>query len=340
MNGANVVRACTPRLSGRCRQGMMAGVLLGALACLLMVPDVAFADIGDDINSWLCDQLRGVCNWIFSGQVKVLSGIGYDGILSAGFEGMLGTAGDVGMYDIAKGVWESAVLPIGCGVLSLVFTVQLIKISQRMDGSQSMPAVREVVLLLVFFAVFSFLLQHSFELMQAIYEVTRLAIGRVSALFGTGSALDIDAVSIVTADDDVPALVCMVIVAAVSWLVVIAAYVTALVVTWARAIQIYLMAAFSPIPLSLLALEETRSLGVNYIRSFASVCIAGVVILVILVSFPVVLGGLNQVNAGTGTALDNVVGGFSYALQYLAICVLLILSLIKSGAWAREIMGG
>ena len=38
-----------------------------------------------------------------------------------------------------------------------------------------MPAVREVVLLLVFFAVFLFLIQHSFELCQAVYEVTRLA---------------------------------------------------------------------------------------------------------------------------------------------------------------------
>ena len=33
---------------------------------------------------------------------------------------------------MAHGVWERAVLPIGCGVLSLVFTVQLIHISQRM----------------------------------------------------------------------------------------------------------------------------------------------------------------------------------------------------------------
>ena len=28
------------------------------------------------------------------------------------------------------------------------------------------------------------------------------------------------------------------------------------------------------------------------------------------------------------------------ALQYLAVCVLLILSLVKSGAWARDVMGG
>ena len=96
---------------------------------------------------------------------------------------------------------ESAILPIGCGVLSFVFTVQLIKISQRMDGSSSMPAVKEVVFLLVFFAVFLFLVQHSFELMQALYEVTRIAIQRVTDLFGNGAELDMGKVSITTTDE-------------------------------------------------------------------------------------------------------------------------------------------
>ena len=132
----------------------------------------------------------------------------------------------------------------------------------------------------------------------------------------------------------------MLLVAVVSWLAVLAAYVVALVVSWARAIQVYLMAAFSPIPLSLLALDETRQMGVGYIRNFVSVCLAGIVILVILVSFPIVLAGLNAISAGTGTPVDSVVGGLSYALQYLAMCILLILSLIKSGTWARDVMGG
>ena len=218
--------------------------------------------------------------------------------------------------------------------------MQLIKISQRMDGSSSMPAVKEVVFLLVFFAVFLFLVQHSFELMQALYEVTRIAIQRVTDLFGNGAELDMGKVSITTTDDDVPALLGMAVVALVSWVVVLVAYIVALVVSWARAIQLYLMAAFSPIPLSLMGLEDTRQIGIGYLRSFASGCLAGVIILVILVSFPVVLGGLDAVNAGTGTPMDSVVGGLSYALQYLAVCVLLILSLVKSGAWARDVMGG
>ena len=312
-----------------------------ALACaaLLALPAPAFAGIAEDINAWLCGILRDTCNWIFAGQTNMLKSIGYDGVLASGFEQMLGSAGSVTMHDLVHGVWQAAILPIGCGMLSFVFTVQLVKVSQKMDGNASMPGVKEVVFMLVFFAVFLFLIQNSFELMAAVYEVARLAIDRVVALFGSGAALDLTRVSITTTDDDVAALLAMLVVALVSWLVVIVAYVVALVVSWARAIQIYVMAAFSPIPLALMSLDETRQMGVGYLKNFAAVCLAGVVILVLLVSFPLVLGGLDAASTGV-PVVDSVVGGLSYALQYLAMCVLLILSLVKSGSWARDIMGG
>ncbi|WP_239286808.1 conjugal transfer protein TrbL [Collinsella sp. An7] len=331
-------RVRAPAARARRRGALAAGVL--ALALCLLLPRPAYADIAGDINSWLCGLLRDLCNWIFSAQVDVLSGIGYDGVLSSAFDSMLGTAGDVTMYDVARGVWEAAILPIGCGVLSLSFTVQLIHISQRMEGDARVPGVREVVFLLVFFAVFLFLVRNSFDLMGSVYEVVRLAIRRVTDLFGAGGSLDLSEVSIVTTEDDVASLLAMVVVALVSWVVVIAAYVVALVVSWARALQIYVMAAAAPIPLSVMALEEGRQVGVGYLRNFAAVCLAGLIILVVLVSFPIVLGGLNAAFAGTGTPVDSVVGGLSYALQYLAMCVLLILALVKSGAWARDIVGG
>ena len=310
-----------------------------AAAMMLAAPQLAFASVADDINAWLCGVLRDTCNWIFNSQVNVLKSIGTDGVLSASFDQMLGGAGGVTMYDVVHGVWEAAILPIGCGVLSFVFTVQLIKISQKMDGNAAMPGVKEVVFLLVFYAVFLFLLQNSFDIMQAVYEVSRIAVQRVSDLFGPASSLDLKTVSITTTDDNVAALLGMLVVALISWLVVIIAYVIALVVSWARALQIYIMAAFSPIPLSLLAEDETRQMGVGYLKNFAAVCLAGVIILVLLVSFPIVLGGLNAASTGA-PVIDQVVGGLSYALQYLAMCILLIVSLVKSGSWARDIMGG
>ena len=310
------------------------------LSSLMLFPDFAFASIADDINKWLCGVLRDCCNWIFANQINMLKSIGYDGILAAGFDSMLGTAGNTTMYSLVHGVWQVAILPIGCGVLGFVFTIKLIQISQKMDGNASLPGVKEVVFLLVFFAVFLFLIQNSFDLMASIYSITKLAIERVINMFGTGGAIDLNAVSIVTTDDDVAALVAMLIVALISWVVVLVAYIVALVVSWARAIQLYLMAAFSPIPLALMGTEDTRQIGIGYVKNFVAVCLAGIIILVLLISFPIILGGLNAANPGTGTPIDGIANGLTYALQYLAMCVLLILSLVKSGSWARDIMGG
>lgn len=310
------------------------------LSSLMLFPDFAFASIADDINKWLCGVLRDCCNWIFANQINMLKSIGYDGILAAGFDSMLGTAGNTTMYALVHGVWQVAILPIGCGVLGFVFTIKLIQISQKMDGNASLPGVKEVVFLLVFFAVFLFLIQNSFDLMASIYSVTKLAIERVINMFGTGGAIDLNAVSIVTTDDDVAALVAMLIVALISWVVVLVAYIVALVVSWARAIQLYLMAAFSPIPLALIGTEDTRQIGIGYVKNFVAVCLAGIIILVLLISFPIILGGLNAANPGTGTPIDGIANGLTYALQYLAMCILLILSLVKSGSWARDIVGG
>ena len=338
-----MIGAMRDRLSPivRDRRFAIAAAAAFTLMAVILVPArPAYADIAGDINGWLCGILRDVCNRIFTAQADVLKSIGYSGILGASFQSMLTTSGTVSMYDISHTVWQVAILPIGCGVLSLVFTIKLIQISQRMDGSQSLPGVKEVVFLLVFFAVFLFLIQNSFELMQAIYEVVGLAIDRTIALFGTGGALDLGEVSIVTGDDDLPSLIAMLLVSLVSWLVVLVAYIVSLVVCWARALQLYIMAAFSPIPLSLMALDDTRQIGVGYIKNFAAVCIAGLIILILLVSFPLILGGLVAVNPGTGTPMDSIANGLTYALQYLAMCVLLILSLVKSGTWARDIVSG
>ena len=312
-----------------------------ALCALLLVPvQPAYADIAGDVNDWLCGLLRDCCNWMFKARTGVLGSIGANGILSADFAHMLTSSSDLTMHDVARGVWQVAILPIGCGVLGLVFTLKLIEISQRMDGSQSLPGVKEVVFLLVFFAVFLFLIQNSFELMEAIYAVVGLAIDRTMSLFGSGGAIDLTAVSVVTEDDDVPALIALLLVSVISWVVVLGAYIVALVVCWARAIQLYIMAAFSPIPLSLMALDDTRQIGVGYLKNFTAVCLAGLIILILLIAFPLILGGLTGASTSTGTPIDGIATGLTYALQYLAMCVLLILSLVKSGAWARDIVSG
>ena len=145
-----MVAARVIALAGDARFRAAFALTLTALAVLLVPAEQAHAAIADDINEWLCDLLRDCCNWMFAAQADVLGSIGAGGTLSADFAGMLTSSGDLTMYEIARSVWQVAILPIGCGVLGLVFTLKLIEISQRMDGSGSLPGVKEVCFLLVF----------------------------------------------------------------------------------------------------------------------------------------------------------------------------------------------
>ena len=200
-------------------------------------------------------------------------------------------------------------------MLSLVFTVKLIRISQRVDGNASMPGVKEVVFLLVFFAVFLFLIQHSFELMQSIYEVVghrhRQGHGHVR-----NRAARLTWPRFPSSPPTTTSRRCSpcFIVSLISWVVVLAAYIVALVVCWARALQLYIMAAFSPIPLAFMALDDTRQIGVGYLKNFAAVCIAGLIIVILMIAFPLILGGIVGVNPGTGTSADAIANGLTYAL--------------------------
>ena len=210
-----------------------------------------------------------------------------------------------------------------------------------MDGSQSLPGVKEVVFLLVFFAVFLFLIQNSFDLMASIYEVCGLAIDRVEALFGAGGALDLPEVSVVTTDDDIPSLVAMLVVSLISWVVVLVGLrrrPRRLLGPRAPALhhgRVRPDPAGAPrhrrhAPDRRRLSEELRG-GLHRRRHHPRS--AHIV--------PARARRAHRVRTpGRARPADAVANGLTYALQYLAMCVLLILALVKSGSWARDIVSG
>ena len=72
-------------------------------------------------------------------------------------------------------------------------TLDLLQLTrQLLDASVAVSLVSgllTLLFLLVFFAVFLFLIQNSFELMEAIYAVVGLAIDRTMSLFGSSGVL-------------------------------------------------------------------------------------------------------------------------------------------------------
>lgn len=140
-----------------------------------------------------------------------------------------------------------------------------------------------------------------------------------------------------TANVDVGFLVAMLLVTVLVLFATLFTAVVAYVVSAARAIQLYVMAVFSPIPIALLGFEETRSMGINFFKNFAAVCLAGSILVFLLAIFPVVYSAF----VGSGGNLvdgDGIITGF--LVKSIGIPILFIIAMVKSGAWARDILGG
>lgn len=122
------------------------------------------------------------------------------------------------------------------------------------------------------------------------------------------------------------------------------AYVVSLVVALARGIQLYAMAAFSPIPLSLLGFDETRQMGIGFLKNFCAAALAGAIMVFLMAAYPFIVTSIG----GSPTA-GNTIFALTYegefidtvgiVLGWIATSFMLIIGLVKSGAWAREILG-
>jgi hypothetical protein len=217
---------------------------------------------------------------------------------------------------------------VASSILALVMLVQLVKISERCDGHATFPAVREVMTLLVACSIYTYLVGHAWDLMAALFT-------DLSALWsGWGASTpqkiaDIDLPDMVGLDVLMP----MFLSTTVCMILADAAVIVAKVVVWGRGMQLYFMATMSPIPLALLGIEETRQMGVGFLKNFASLVLGYAALSFVLGCYPTLLAlAINE---------SFLAGGVSdMVLAVTAGCALQVILVVRCGAWARDVLGG
>ena len=254
---------------------------------------------------------------------QLINHVGTEALLSGPFDSLLGTD----MYNLTNNIFQTAVIPVGESILALFMLVQLVKISQRIDATSTLPAVKEIVFLAVIYVLLHWFINNSLDIMQAIYGIVNddiiPTIGSVGDSTGEAGVFSIMSV------------ICL--------LFGLVAFVLGFAMCYVRAWQIYIYAAFSPIPISLLGFEETRQMGIGFLKNFASVCLAGAILLFLFVAYPFVLAGsVSSLSAGndilflmTTSSADSLIN----LLKGVAISVVLIFMIVKSGGIAKEILG-
>lgn len=327
-----------PRIAEAARRLRLTRFLIAfaglALALAVAAPTPALAaDLLSDPAGWFAELLFG--GWargLLNATVDTCNSISGSGLVLTHFADLFGT--NSAIYQLMMSVNNSVIKPIAGSVLALVMLTQLVKVSERVDGSATMPTVREVLSLAVFFTIFSWLITNSADILIAVFDTAGSIIEKMGSLTGTVDFTSGADGLTLTSGSAVPVLlVCL-----LCFLLSLVAFLVAQFMTYARALQLYVYTMLSPIPLALLGSEYTRQMGIGFLKNYVSVCLAGVIIAFIIACFPMLAGVfVSDINVGAG---DSLVTALTAPLKLVVLLLLFTFGIIKSGSWARDILGG
>lgn len=313
----------------------------------------------DWLNGWICEALANIALWIFNVYNYIVNQVGNVYFIT----GSLSTIfGGEGVWNVVTTVHQTLVIPLGESILALFMLVQLVKMSQRIDATSTLPAVKDIVFLAVVYVLMHWLIVNSLDLAQAVYDIFNNIAANpdfVNKAISDTTFIDSETAfaGVDFAKANIGSCFALVIVGLLSILTGIVALVVATVVALARALQIYVMVTFSPIPLAFLGFEETRQSGISFIRNFCAAGLAGAIIMFILTAYPYISSAMLTSITGGGDAGSNIIMGLASIINFTggssvgslsgilgiitwaSTSVLLILGLAKSGAWAKEILG-
>ena len=211
-----------------------------------------------------------------------------------------------GLYSAAVTLHNTAVKPLTGIILAIVLIMMLASASTRINGDRELGVriISGIMLKAGLVVVFA---SQALTILQAIDEVsTTIAAGAMDADIGgsvgeTALGNDLsDSVKDASTTDKLGMLVIIMIPFMVSQLV----GVLALVLIFVRFIQLYMMTVFASLPIAFIAYEETKQMGIGYLKRYASTALSGVVIILALKLYQALLGSWLTTNVSVDGDTD------------------------------------
>jgi hypothetical protein len=193
--------------------------------------------------------------------------------------------------------------------------------------------------LFVRFIIAKLLITHGLELMMTLFSIVQGIMKRImdSAGFGGGAALTIPT-EIVTKIEDLGFLasIPLWLVTLIGGLVIWVLSFIILLTVYGRFFKVYMYTAIAPIPLSAFAGEPTQSMGINFLRSYASVCLEGAIIALACIIFSLFSASPPQIDPNA-TAVTQV---WSYLGELIFTMLVLVGAVKMSDRIAKEMLFG
>lgn len=245
------------------------------------------------------------------------------------------------LYDAAVLIHNSAVKPVTAVVLSIILTMMIAHASTRIDGDREL-GVRIISGILLKAGLVVVFAASALTILKGIDEIgTTIAQAAFDTDVGGGGA---DATKLgdklkddVTGADLTDKLAILVIIF-LPWVVSKGAGVVAIILIFVRFLQIYLMTAFASLPIAFIAYEETKQIGIGYLKSYGSLALSGVFIILSVKFYQALMGSwaADNLDPGKKGLWDFMTDNFG---MFFVAPVVLIFILFSATKLAKKVTG-
>jgi len=224
---------------------------------------------------------------------------------------------------------------IGLALLVLFFVIGVMK---TCGSITEVKKPEHAIKLFIRFAIAKIVVTYGLDLMLAIFKITQGMVSKIISLANiTGSTNSVLPSSIVTAIEDcgffesIPlwavTLIGGLVITILSFIMIMTVY--------GRFFKLYLYTAIAPVPLSTFAGEPTQSVGKSFLKSYAAVCLEGVIIILSCIIFSLFASSPPVVDANAA-AVTQV---WSYIGEIVFNMLVLVGTIKMSDRVVREMMG-
>ncbi len=225
---------------------------------------------------------------------------------------------------------------IGTALLVLFFTIGVIK---TCGSFAELKKPETAVKVFIRFAISKYLIDNCLKLMLNFVTIVQGVIAKVTASSSVGTALEFSIPSSVQSkfdgvgilDGAIP-LWAICFIAHIAFIVI---GIVLLLTVYGRFFRIYMYTAIAPIPLSTLAGQPTEIIAKSFLKSYAGVCMQGVVIVLACVIFTAYAASMPQID--TSAEPIKMVWGY---VSEVVFNMLVLLGLVKgSDRIIHDMMG-
>lgn len=244
------------------------------------------------------------------------------------------------LYQAATAIHNTAVKPVTAVILSIVLTLMLAQASTRIEGDREL-GVRIISGIMLKAALVVVFASNALTILSGIDEVaTTLASGAMETDVGggednqnLGDAME-DEVTGASTTDQLGVLVIIML----PYFAAELAGVLAIVLIFVRFLQMYLLTVFGSLPIAFLAYEETKQMGIGYLKKYGSVALSGVIMILAVKFYQALMGtwATDNIDPGDSGLFEFMAENFG---MFFVAPMVLIFVLFQSTALAKALTG-